>query len=256
MEHFDLYFPEIDYVFPMILVKGTEETGYSFGDQEKIQIQLRDFFISRYPVTQRLWEYITGNNPSHFQGQDRPVESISFNDIMKKDGFLQRFNASVGSKYKLNDKIAFRLPSEAEWEYAAKGGIHWTDGFQFSGSNDLNKVGWYDKNSGKFNNPEILSKLKNQEKGTETHVVGQKSPNQLGICDMSGNVWEWCEDFFQTDIHKIPLNGTSCLEESGERVLRGGCHHNWAVHCTVTKRYAIVADAYDECIGFRISASI
>ncbi len=256
MEYFDIYFPEIDYVFPIVLVKGTGETGYLFGDQEKVSIQIQDFIVSRYSISQRLWEYITGKNPSHFLGKDRPVESVSFNDIMKKDGFLQKFNAIAGSKYKLNDEVIFRLPSEAEWEYTAKGGIYWKDGFQFSGSNDLSTVGWYDQNSGKYNDPEILSKLKNQEKGTETHDVGQKSANQLGVFDMSGNVWEWCEDFFQNDIHKIPQDGTPCVEESGERVLRGGCHHNWAVHCTSSKRYAIVADAKDECIGFRIAASI
>ncbi len=255
MEHFDIYFPEIDYVFPMVLAKGTGETSYLFGDQEKTSIQLKNFFISRYPVTQRLWEYIMGTNPSHFQGADRPVESISFNDIMEKNGFLQKLNASAGSKYTLNANLVFRLPSEVEWEYTAKGGTHWKDGFQFSGSNDLNTVGWYDQNSGKYNDPEILPKVKNREKGTETHMVGQKSANQLGVFDMSGNVWEWCEDFFQPAIHKIPQDGTACLEESGERVLRGGCHHNWAVHCTVSKRYAIVADAKDECIGFRIAAS-
>ncbi len=256
MEDLEIYFPEIDYVFPLVLVKGTGEAGYLFGDEKKISIQVEDFFISRYPITQTLWEYITGKNPSHFQGQERPVESVSFNDIMNKDGFLQKFNAVARSKYMLNSDVVFRLPSEAEWEYTAKGGTRWTDGFLFSGSNDLNTVGWYDQNSGKYKDPEILSKLKNQEKGTETHAVGQKSANQLGIFDMSGNVWEWCEDFFQVDIHKIPKDGTPCLEESNERVLRGGCHHNWAAHCTASKRYAIVADAKDECIGFRIAASI
>lgn len=256
MEHFEIYFPEINYVFPMVLVRGTGDAGYLFGDQEKLSIQVKEFFISQYPVTQKLWEYITGKNPSHFHGQYRPVESVSFNDITEKDGFLERFNSLAGSKYKLSADIVFRLPSETEWEYAARGGTHWTDGFQFSGSNDLNSVGWYDQNSGKYNDPEILFKLKNQEKGTETHDVGQKSSNQLGIFDMCGNVWEWCEDFFQTDIHKIPKDGKPYLEESDERVLRGGCHHNWAVHCTVSKRYAIDADAADECIGFRIVASI
>lgn len=255
MEHFEIYLPEINYSFPMVLVKGTENSGYLFGDQIKQSVQIKDFFISKYPVTQRLWAYITGKNPSHFRGQNRPVESVSFHDIIEKGGFLQKFNAKTSCKYLLNSTVVFRLPSETEWEYAAKGGTSWTDEFQFSGSNDLNNVGWYDQNSGKYDDPEILSSLKNREKGTETHEVGQKSANQLDIFDMSGNVWEWCEDFFQTDVYKIPQDGTPYLAESGERVLRGGCHHNWSIHCKVSKRYAIVPNAKDECIGFRIAAS-
>jgi len=253
MTSFEIYFHEIDYAFPMVWVRGSGETGYLFGDKEKQNVQVRDFFISQYPVTQKLWEYITGNNPSHFHGQDRPVECVSFNDITQKGGFLEKLKFSAGSRYELNSAVIFRLPSETEWEYSARGGTHWADGFQFSGSNDLNSVGWYDRNSGKYNDPEILSKLKNQEKGTETHDVGQKSPNQLGIFDMCGNVWEWCQDFFQTDIKKIPKDGTPYAEESSERVLRGGCHHNWAFHCTTSKRYEIAPDAKDECIGFRIA---
>ena len=115
-------------------------------------------------------------------------------------------------------------------------------------------MGWYEGNAGKITDPAILLQLKNTEKGTETHEVGQKAPNQLGIFDMSGNVWEWCQDYFQKDIHKIPANGKPYLENTGERVLRGGCHHNWAIHCTVSKRYAIAPDAKDGCIGFRIAA--
>ncbi len=250
-ENFDLYFPEIDYVFPIILVRGTEEGAYLFGDDKEVSIHIRDFFISKFPITQKLWEYITGINPSRFQGPDRPVESVSFHDITINDGFLKKLNAHSENK----TKVDFRLPSETEWEYAARGGKCWTDDFQFSGSNDLNSVGWYDRNSGKSTDSEILVKVKNQDKGTETHDIGQKSPNQLGIHDMSGNVWEWCADYYQT-ILEIPTDGTPCLRESAERVLRGGCHHNWAIHCSVSKRYAIAADAKDECIGFRIAASV
>jgi sulfatase modifying factor 1 len=256
MTDFDIYLPEINYSFPMIFVRGTGDTTYLFGDGEKVSIHANDFLISKFQITQRLWEYVMGDNPSHFSGQDKPVEYVSFNDITNNNGFLEKLNFAAGSKYQLSAELSFRLPSETEWEYAASGGTHWTDNFQFSGSNDINNVGWYDQNSGKYKDPEILSKLKNQEKGTETHNVGQKQPNQLGIFDMSGNVWEWCQDHFQRDIHKIPKDGTPFLEESFERVLRGGCHHNLAIHCTVSKRYAIVPDAKDECIGFRIVASM
>lgn len=193
-----------------------------------------------------------GNNPSHFLGQERPVENVSFNDITQEDGFLNKLNLVFGNKY----KAVFRLPSEAEWEYAASGGTHWVDGFQFSGSHDISEVAWYEQNSGKYRDPEIISKLKNHEKGTETHTVGEKLANQLGIYDMCGNVWEWCQDYFQRDIYKIPKDGTPYLGETLDRVLRGGCHHNGAIHCTVSKRYEISPEAKDECIGFRIAASI
>lgn len=252
MSSFDIYFPEVSYSFPMVFVKGTGDTTYLFGASEKTDIHTNDFLISKFQVTQQLWEYIMGNNPSHFGGQDRPVENVSFNDITQENGFLNRLNLSFGDKYKL----IFRLPSEAEWEYAARGGTHWTDGFQFSGSHDINDVAWYEQNSGKYTDPEIITKLKNHEKGTETHNVGQKLPNQLSIFDMCGNVWEWCQDYFQRDIYKIPKDGTPYSKESSDRVLRGGCHHNGAIHCTVSKRYEIFPEAKDECIGFRIAASI
>lgn len=252
MKDFDIYFPEIDYRFPMKLVEGTVDSTFSLGDDEKADIHINNFFISKFQITQKLWEYIMGNNPSHFSGQDRPVENISFNDIRQKNGFLDKLNVTKGNEYKLT----FRLPSETEWEYAARGGPNWKDDFQFSGSNNMNNVGWYDQNSGKFNDIETLSKLKNHEKGTTTHNVGQKQPNQLGIFDMSGNVWEWCQDYFQSDFQKIPKDGSAFLEKTNERVLRGGCHHNWAIHCTVSKRFGIVPEAKDECIGLRVVASM
>ena len=254
MMSYDIYFPEISYSFPMILVKGTGNTTYRFGDSEKVNMHVDDFYISQFPITRRLWEYIMGKNQPHSKGAYKPVVDVSFYDITENNGFLDKLNSAAGSKYQLENKTLFRLPSEAEWEYAARGGTHWTDHFQFSGSNDINSVGWYEGNAGKITDPAILLQLKNTEKGTETHEVGQKAPNQLGIFDMSGNVWEWCQDYFQKDIHKIPANGKPYLENTGERVLRGGCHHNWAIHCTVSKRYAIAPDAKDGCIGFRIAA--
>ena len=255
MTNFDIYFPEIDYGFPMVLVKGPGDTTYLFGDDLKLNICINDFFISKYPVTQRLWEYITGSNPAAVKGSNRPVETVSYNDITSDMGFLKKLNELDVIKETIPAGLSFRLPSETEWEYAARGGIHWKDGFYFSGSNDINTVGWYENNAGKMTDPIILRLLKNTEKGTETHEVGQKAPNQLGIFDMSGNVWEWCQDYFQRDPYKIPNDGSPCQIESPERVLRGGCHHNWAIHCTVHKRYEIAPDFADGCIGFRIVAA-
>lgn len=256
MENFDIHFPEIDYHFPMIFVKGTGGVGYLFGSEEKVSIEVSDYYISGFPVTQKLWKYVMGSNPSHFKGEDRPAETVSFNEIYQENGFLDKLNLVVRSENFTGSKPDFRLPSEAEWEYAARGGVNWKDDFLFSGSNDLNEVGWYDGNSGKYSDPQLIARLKNHQKETTTHEVGKKLPNQLGIYDMCGNVWEWCEDYFQRDIHKIPSNAAPYAEKTNDRVLRGGCHHNWLIHCTVSKRYEITPDAKDECIGFRIAATI
>jgi formylglycine-generating enzyme len=240
MKNFDLNLQEINYDFPMIFVQGTNGTPYLFGlENSKLEINVNDFFISKYPVTQVLWEYIMSGNPSYFKQEDRPVETVSYDEITNQNGFLNRLNTS--NKVKIQPPISgkFRLPTETEWEYAARGGLYWKDNFIYSGSTNISEVAWQgDKHS-----------------GTETHPVGQKKPNQLGIHDMCGNVWEWCQDYFQGDITQIPKDGTPCLIESTERVLRGGCHHNWEIHCTVSKRYEITPDAKDECIGFRIAFS-
>jgi sulfatase modifying factor 1 len=207
MSSFDIYFPEIDYRYPMVLVKGTGDTPYLFGNDLRLNIHIKDFFISKYLVTQRLWEYVMGNNAAAVKGSDRPIETVSYNDITAENGFLLKLNVFGEIKETIPAGLSFRLPTETEWEYAARGGVHWKDGFHFSGSNDINTVGWYENNAGKITDPILLQQLKNTEKGTETHEVAQKAPNQLGIFDMSGNVWEWCHDDFSTDAYKIPLNG-------------------------------------------------
>lgn len=252
MADFDIWFSAIGYRFPMIFVKGTGNSTFLFGN--KAGVNIKDFFISRYLVTQKLWEYITGHDPAKCKGANRPAEEVSFNDIMDPGGFMDKLNAANGNKYKLEEHRVFRLPSETEWEYAARGGIHWKDGFIYSGSNDINEVAWYGQNSGPYSDPDIESKGRNQH-GTETHDVGLKLPNQLGVFDMCGNVWEWCADYFQRDIYKIPADGTPYTNKTDNRVLRGGCHHNWAIHCTVLKRYEIGPQFKDGCIGFRIVAT-
>ena len=154
------------------------------------------------------------------------------------DGFIQRLDAShvaAALREQLGRDLRFRLPSETEWEYAARGGPHWRDGYRFSGSDDIREVAWYDRRHGDWTQP-----------------VGRKAPNQLGIHDMSGNVWEWCQDTHSPDISVIPLDGAPYAGPGHERVLRGGCFHNWAEHCTVSKRYEIAHDYHDGCIGFRL----
>ena len=233
-----------DHELEMIFVEGTD--FYLFGAEQKIQVTIQDFFISKMPVTQAFWKHVMGENvnPSIVKNNKMAVENISWNEITKRGSFLDKINKSqilgaIKDQLPENTKISFHLPSETEWEYAARGGKNWKDDFNHSGSNKIDEVAWYQKNS-----------------WDRTHEVGQKVPNQLGIYDMNGNVWEWCQDYFHENIDTIPKDGSPVSEKSESKVLRGGCFHNWAIHCTVSKRYEIMPDYKDGCIGFRLALSV
>ena len=229
-------------VFDLAFVRGTHGRPYSFGEPAGGRpVEIQDFFIGTVPVTHALWTHVMGANPTRaaHQGMDLPLENVSWDEITRPGGFLDRMNnspvqAAIAAKLAPRSGT-FRLPSETEWEYAARGGPHWPDGFRFSGSDDIDTVAWYDR-----------------KHGDHTQPVGRKAPNQLGIYDMSGNVWEWCQDVFTREVGSIPQDGTAFIGPGDERVLRGGCFHNWALHCTVWKRYEIAHDYHDGCVGLRI----
>jgi sulfatase modifying factor 1 len=226
--------------FILIPVQGTGAIPYTFGHPPQcISVSVPEFYVGVVPITQAFWTHIGGqNNPALHRGPDFPVENVSWDGLTQPGGFLQRLNESAAAeslRKQIRRPFEFRLPTETEWEYAARGGPHWTDDYQYSGSNDIDVVAWYDRRH-----------------GDHTQPVAQKAPNQLGLYDMSGNVWEWCEDTFTRDLDAIPRDGTPYRGPGEERLLRGGCFHNWAEHCTVAKRYEIAREFHDGCIGLRV----
>jgi formylglycine-generating enzyme len=258
------------HVMEFLWVPGTNGTPFGFGNGDpRRMIEIEGFYIGSTPVTQAFWLHIMDQNPAIHVDLCCPVENISWEHITGESGFLDRLNSSdVLPTVSGSDRgMRFRLASESEWEYAARGGPNWRDDFAFSGSNDPDEVAWYGPRWGCIDQAYVVKHgwpagwyLANEERKrkpchTEIHPVGEKSPNQLGLYDMSGNVWEWCQDIYSEDIDSIPNNGRPYLESGNERVLRGGCHHNWDLHCRVSKRYAIQQDAHDGCIGLRIVLS-
>lgn len=177
------------------------------------------FYIGETQVTQALWQAVMGKNPSNFKGWNHPVDCVSWNDICGKDGTGTDQNCFL---YKLNQRTGknFRLPKEVEWEYAAKGGNK-SKNYTYAGSNDIKKVAWYDGNS------------KNS-----THPVKRLSANELGIYDMSGNVWEWCEDLYEP--------------ASSQRVLHGGSWNDIAEGCRVWLRDSSDPVRRGIVFGFRL----
>ncbi len=249
----------------LVWVPGTDGDPYLFGREPRCKrIRVAGFFVLSTPVTQALWIHVMGDNPSVAIAPCRPVENVSWEGISRAGGFLDRANdrilpAVAGG----NSSLRFRLPSETEWEYAARGGPSWRDEFAFSGSHEPDEVAWYGPRwtparqavvrlLGPRLGWRLAGRWPRPRRPTETHDVGLKAPNQLGLYDMSGNVWEWCQDVCANDLDAVPPDGAPYLGAGGERRLRGGCHHNWDLHCRVFWRYGIGADAHDGCIGFRI----
>lgn len=195
------------------------------------KVETGDFFIGKYPVTQRQWKVVMGekNNSSKFKGDELPVENVSWHDCQE---FIRTLNQNTGMTY--------RLLSEAEWEFAVRGGKK-SRGFQYGGSDDVSEVAWFEGNA--------IQK---------THPVGQKKPNELGIHDMSGNVWEWCQDRYDLRYYKkMKREGRTTNPEEpdsgADRVVRGGSWVSLARNCRVSDRGRYGPGFHDGALGFRLS---
>ena len=219
--------------FTMVAVKGgtfqmgaTKEQQSPDSDEMPVhQVTLSDYYIGETEVTQALWKAVMGSHPSRWKGDNRPVEQVSWDDCQT---FISKLSQLTG--------VQFSLPTEAQWEYAARGGNQ-SRGYQYSGSKRLRDVAWYDSNS-----------------GSKTHDVKTKQPNELGLYDMSGNVYEWCQDWYgsysssaQTD-PQGPSSGSF-------RVFRGGSWGYDAWRCRVSYRSGDAPGNRYYYLGLRLSVS-
>ncbi len=220
--------------FTMVEVEGgtftmgaTAEQGAAAKKDEKPahQVTLSSYSIGKTEVTQELWQAVMGSNPSYYIGNmNRPVECVSWEDCQT---FITKLNEMTGK--------TFRLPTEAEWEFAARGGNQ-SNGYRYAGSHNVDDVAWYSYNSGSVTRP-----------------VGTKCMNELGLYDMSGNVWEWCQDWYGGYNNEAQTNPTGPEEGYPYRVIRGGSWLNAATVCRVSRRGSEVQYGGMRYIGLRLA---
>ena len=211
------------------MVYVSDGTFIMGGDESSDQtpthsVTLSSYYICKYEVTQALWRAVMGSNPSKFKGDNLPVEQVSWNDCQT---FINRLNNYTGRN--------FRLPTEAEWEFAARGG-NYSRHYKYSGSNNLDDVAWHGDNSDR------------------THPVGTKRPNELGLYDMSGNVFEWCSDWYGTYSSYSQTNPTG-LDSGSYCINRGGAFAYGASRHRSTDRSYSTPDTYYYFLGLRLVLS-
>ena len=210
----------------VVIPSGKFEMGSGNGESDEKPIHsvsINAFALGKTEVTQGQWRAVMGNNPSRFSscGDDCPVEEVSWNDAQS---FIQKLNAKTGKQY--------RLPSEAEWEYACRAGGQQ----EYCGSDNVDSVAWYESNSGK-----------------STHPVSRKQPNAFGLYDMSGNVWEWVEDSYHDSYNGAPTNGSVWQGDGAKRVLRGGSWNYEPQLARVANRFRYAPAFRYSYFGFRVA---
>lgn len=220
--------------FNMILVRGgvftmgaTKELSDDASNDEfpTHKVLLTDYYIGETMVTQGLWMAVMNNKPHNYKNVNYPIEKLSWDDAQC---FIDSLNQLISPK-----GYVFRLPTEAEWEYAARGG-ELSEGYKYSGSNDINKVAWYKENSGK-----------------ETHPVKTKKQNELGLYDMNGNVWEWCQDWFGNYVDSPQVNPQG-PNRGDFRVCRSGSYNTEERRCRVSFRCRNEQGKKPDRVGFRL----
>ncbi|MCW5906766.1 MAG: formylglycine-generating enzyme family protein [Chitinophagales bacterium] len=217
----------------MIFVQGgtftmgcTKEQDTCYASEKPAhKVTLSNFYINKYPVTQREWETVMGTRPWFSKNcPECPVEHVSWYDAQS---FINTLNQATGKYY--------RLPTEAEWEYAARGGSK-SQGYQYAGGNNPDEIGWYEVNSNK-----------------QSHPVGQKKPNELGLYDMSGNVWQWCNDWYDENYYQnSPAKDPQGPGRDSYRTCRGGSWWSEVGDLRLSNRDRYPPDARDDDVGFRI----
>ena len=209
------------------MMGATSEMKDPYDNEKPVhQVTLtNDYYMGMYEVPQALWEAVMGSNPSEYKGDNLPVEMVSWNDCQE---FISKLNSLTGRK--------FRLPTEAEWEYAARGGKR-SRGYQYSGNSNISDVAWYDGNS-----------------GSKTHPVGTKQANELGIYDMSGNVYEWCSDWYGSYSSSSQTNPTGA-DSGSSRVYRGGSWIYIAWLCRLSYRAGNTPGYRSYGLGLRLALS-
>jgi formylglycine-generating enzyme required for sulfatase activity len=221
----------------MVLIKGgCYQMGDTFGggqpDEKPVHtVCVDDFYMGKYEITQGQWQSVLGNNPSYFKncGEKCPVEQVNWNDIQE---FIKQLNARTGKRY--------RLPTEAEWEFAARSGGKREKYAGTSSLQDLPKFAWYSATS-----------------DGSTHPVGQKQPNGLGLYDMTGNVWEWCQDWYgETTYGQPPRTNPPGPQSGTRRILRGGAWINEQAGVRAAARYGLIPVSRGDLYGFRIALPV
>lgn len=230
----------------LVLVEGgafqmgatPEQQASSFlSDRKPVHtVSIDTFILSKHPVTQRLWTSVMGYNPSRFVGEDNPVENVTLQEVYD---FIKAAQEQFD--------MPFRLPTEAEWEFAARGGVH-SRGYMYPGGNNLDELGWVKFNSGR-----------------QTHPVGLKKPNELGLYDMVGNVFEFVEDVYDSKYYsKSPVDNPCntkqrgefsawLFDSYGENVVRGCSYYFDGKYATSSYRYYVPFSGKDDNLGFRLA---
>ena len=228
-----------DVSFKMVAVEGgtfnmgSNDSEAYINEKPVHSVTLSDYYIGETEVTQALWKAVMGSNPSKFKGSSNPVEEVSYNDCID---FINKLNTLLAGQLPAGRK--FRLPTEAEWEFAARGGNKGkNNNYKYSGSNSIDAVAWYDGNI-----------------GDKTHPVKGKQPNELGLYDMSGNVDEWCNDCYGSDYYSSSPQTNPQGPSSGEfRVFRGGSWYNGVQGCRVALRSCDGPDNRYSYSGLRLA---